>query len=96
MGNIVQVFGVGRDLLEQRPGLFQVGQVLLALVTAMTGLHQPVLVQDALNGHMAERQFPLSLQTLSAKRGQLLSQTRLTNSNPLRPLINGLGSDISI
>ncbi len=61
MRDIVEVLGVGGNLLEQSPRRFQRGQVLFLLVAAATRAEQAVLAQDALDSGVAERQVPLAL-----------------------------------
>jgi hypothetical protein len=47
MGNIVQILGVSRDLLEEPPSGFGGGQVLLALIFLTAALNQAVIVPAA-------------------------------------------------
>ena len=74
MRDIVEVFGVGGDLLEQGPGLFPEGEVLLLLVFATARLDQVVLAPDALDRSMIQRQVPFALQASCAEGGQLAAQ----------------------
>ena len=71
MGDVVEILGVGGDLLEQGPGFFHRREVLFLLVLATAGMHQAVLAQDALDGHVAQRQLPFALQAPGAEGGQL-------------------------
>lgn len=54
VGDVVEVLGIGRDLLEQGPGGLQGGQILLLLVLAAPLAHQAVVAQDALDGGVAQ------------------------------------------
>jgi len=74
VGDVVEVLGVGGDLLAQPPGGFQGRQVLLALILAAAGLDQAVFVPDALDGRMAQGQLPFALQAPGAEGGQLATQ----------------------
>src|SRR5512143_2780410 len=67
MRDIVEVLGVGGDLLEQGPGGVQGGQVLFLLVAASARAEQAVLAQDALDGGVAERQVPFALQAAGSE-----------------------------
>src|SRR5690348_4811601 len=75
MRDIVQVLGVGGDLLEQSPGSFERGQILLALIFSPPRVNQAVLAPDAVNGHMAEREIPFAFQALGSEGGQLAAQS---------------------
>ena len=60
MSDIVEVLGVGGDLLEDGPTLLARGQILFLLVFATARVDQAVLPQNALDGHVAERKIPLA------------------------------------
>lgn len=47
-GNIVEILGVGGDLLKDTPGGLDVGEVLFALILARAFFEQAVLAPDAL------------------------------------------------
>jgi hypothetical protein len=72
--DVVEILGVGGDLLKQRPGPFPLRQVLLLLVLAPTRAEQAVLAQDTLEGPVAQGQIPLPLQASGAESGQLAAQ----------------------
>ncbi len=74
MEDVVQVLGVGGDLLERSPGGLDGSEVLFLLIFAAARAEQAVLAQDALNGHVTEGQFPLALQALGAESGELAAQ----------------------
>ncbi len=77
--NIVEILGIGADLLEQRPGSFDVRKVLLALIFPATFFQQTVLPPDALESAVADRQIELAGQAAKAKGGQ-----RFAKLNKLR------------
>src|SRR5438552_8800780 len=58
--DVVEILGVGGDLLEQAPGLFERGVVLLLLVLASAFGNQTVLAPDAVSGTGAGRQVELT------------------------------------
>jgi len=68
MSDIVEVLGAGGDLLKDGPTLLARGQILFLLVLAAARVDQAVLTQNALDGHVAEREIPLALETLGAKK----------------------------
>jgi hypothetical protein len=68
--NIVKILGIGANLLEQRPGSFDVREVLLALIFAATFLQQTVLAPDALESAMADGQIEFADQAARAEGGQ--------------------------
>ncbi len=74
MRDIVEVLGVGGDLLEQSPSSFERGQVLLALMFSPARMNQIVLPPDAVNGHVAEGEIPFAFQALGSEGGQLATQ----------------------
>ncbi len=53
VGDIVQILGVGRDLLKEPLGGFEGGQILLALIFFAAAVDQAVCVPDAFQGAMA-------------------------------------------
>jgi len=73
-GNIVEIFGVGADLLKQGPGRLDVGQVLFALVFTAAFFDQAVLMPDAFQSVMADGQIELPNQAAGAEGGQGLAQ----------------------
>ncbi len=84
-GNIVEILGVGGDLLEDAPGGLDVGEVLFALIFTLTFFDQTVRTPDALQRTMAEREIELANEAASAEGKQPLAQ-----SNDL--LLDGGGS----
>lgn len=60
MGDVVEVFGVGRDLLEEAPGGFDVSEILFALIFAAAFMEQAVLPPYAFQGRVAEREIELA------------------------------------
>jgi hypothetical protein len=74
-GDIVEILGVGRDLLKDAPGGFDVGQVLLALILARAFFEQAVLAPDALQGTMTKGKIELADETTSAEGKQRLAQS---------------------
>jgi hypothetical protein len=72
--DIFEVFGVGRELLEEAPLGFEVGQVLFALVLAAAAVDQPVGAPDALQGAVAEGEVELADQSAGAESGQATAQ----------------------
>jgi hypothetical protein len=75
VGNVVEIFGVGGDLLEEAPSGLDVGQILLTLILAPARRDQVVCVPDAFQGAMAERQLELADETTRAEGGELLAQS---------------------
>src|SRR5258708_30820983 len=53
-GDIVEVLGVGGDLLKEAPGGLDVGEVLFTLIFTLPFFKQTLLAPDALQGTMAE------------------------------------------
>jgi hypothetical protein len=74
-GDVVEIFGVGRDLLKDAPGGLDVGEVLFALVFALAFVQQTMLAPDAFQSAMAEGEIELADKTASAKGKQLLAQS---------------------
>ena len=74
VGDIVEIFGVGTDLLEQSPGSFDRREVLLALIFPAALGHQSVGAPDALQCAMAEGQVELADQAASPEGRQRLAQ----------------------
>ncbi len=74
-GDIVEILGVGGDLLKDAPGGLDVGEVLFALIFALAFSQQTVLAPDALQGTMAEGEIELADETASAESEQLLAQS---------------------
>src|ERR1700687_4732644 len=73
--DIVEVLGVGRDLLKDAPGGFDVSEVLFALIFSLAFFQQTVLAPDAFQGTMAEGKIELADETASAEGEQLLTQS---------------------
>ncbi len=71
VGNIVEIFGIGGDLLKDTPSGLDVGEVLFALVFAPALVQQTVLAPDAFQGAMAEREIELANEAARAESGQL-------------------------
>src|SRR5258708_33535499 len=74
-GDIVEVLGIGGDLLKDAPSGLDVGEVLFALIFALAFFQQPVLAPDALQSTMAEGKIELANETASAEGEQLLAQS---------------------
>src|SRR5260370_24654445 len=74
-GDVVEILGVGGDLLKDAPGGFDVGEVLFALILALPFFEQTVLAPDALQSPMAEGKIELANETASAEGEQLLAQS---------------------
>jgi len=73
-GNIVEILGVGGDLLKDAPGGLDVGEVLFALVLARAFFEQAVLAPDALQSTVAEGKIELPNETASPEGEQLLAE----------------------
>jgi len=71
--DVVEVLGVGGDLLEDAPGGFDVGQILFALILTAAFVEQAVLAPDAFQGAVAERQIELADEPAGPEGGQLLA-----------------------
>src|SRR5260370_40914574 len=67
--NIVEILGIGADLLEQRPGSFDAREVLFALIFPAAFFQQAVLAPDALQSAMADGQIELADQARRADVG---------------------------
>ena len=74
-GDIVEVLGIGGDLLKDAPSGFDVGEVLFALIFALAFFQQTVLTPDALQSTMAEGEIELANQATSAEGEQPLAQS---------------------
>src|SRR5258708_11987536 len=74
-GDVVEILGVGGDLLKDAAGGFDVGEVLFALILALPFFEQTVLAPDALQSPMAEGKIELANETASAEGEQLLAQS---------------------
>ena len=74
MGNIVEILGIGADLLKYRPLRFDVGQVLFALISAAAFFHQALLAPDALQRAMADGQIELADQAACTESRQGFAQ----------------------
>jgi len=69
--DIVEILGVGGDLLEQAPSGFDLGQVPLALIFSAALGHQAVGAPDALQSAVRERQIELADEATRPQGGQL-------------------------
>src|SRR6266849_1037843 len=65
--NIIEILGIGGDLLEQRPGSFDVREVLLALIFPAAFFQQAVHAPDALKSAMNDGQIELADQWARAE-----------------------------
>src|SRR5258707_2220090 len=74
-GDVVEILGVGGNLLKDAPGGFDVGEVLFALIFALAFFQQTVLAPDAFQGTMAEGEIELANETASAEGEQPLAQS---------------------
>jgi len=72
--DVVEILGVGGDLLKDAPGGLDVGEVLFALIFALALFEQTVLAPDAFQGAMAEREVELADEAASAESEQLLAK----------------------
>src|SRR5258708_17083549 len=73
-GDVVEILGVGGNLLKDAPGGFDVGEVLFALIFALAFFQQTVLAPDAFQGTMAEGKIELANETARAESEQPLWQ----------------------
>jgi hypothetical protein len=73
--DVVEILGVGGDLLKDAPGGLDVSEVLFALIFALAFFEQTVLAPDAFQGAMAQREIELADETASAEGKQLLAQS---------------------
>ena len=73
-GNIIEIMGVGADLLKQGPLSFDVGQVLLALIFLFSLFQQTLLVPDPFQGAVADGQIEFANEAAGAKGGVRLAQ----------------------
>src|SRR5690242_1464537 len=72
--DIVQILGIGADLLEQSPARFDVCQILLALILSATFFQQAMLAPDAFERFMTDGQIEFADQAAGAKCGKGLAQ----------------------
>jgi hypothetical protein len=72
--DVVEIFGIGTDLLKQSPAGLDVGQVLFALVFAAAFADQAVLAPNAFQSVMADGQIKLANQAARAEGGQSLAE----------------------
>jgi hypothetical protein len=72
--DVVEILGVGGDLLKDAPGSLDVGEVLFALIFALALFEQAVLAPDAFQGTMTEGKIELPNETTSAEGKQLLTE----------------------
>ena len=73
-GDVVEIFGIGADLLKQSPAGLDVRQVLFALVFAAALVDQSVPVPDAFERVMADGQIEFANEAASAESGQGLAE----------------------
>lgn len=73
--NVVEILGVGGDLLKDAPSGFDVGEVLFTLIFTLAFFQQTVLAPDAFQGTMAEGEIELTDKATSAEREQLPAQS---------------------
>jgi hypothetical protein len=76
VGNVVEVLGIGGDLLKDAPRGFDVGQVLFALILSAPLVEQAVLAPDAFQGAVAEGQIELADEATGPEGGQLAAQSQ--------------------
>jgi len=74
-GDIIEVLGVGGDLLQDAPGGLDVGQILFALIFALAFFEETVLAPDAFQGAMAEGKIELANEAACAEGVQLLTES---------------------
>ena len=74
VGDIVEILGIGADLLKHGPLRFDVGQVLFALIFAAAFFHQAVLAPDAFQGAVADGQIEFADQAARAEGRQSFAQ----------------------
>ena len=74
MGDIVEILGIGADLLKHSPAGLDVGQVLFALVFAAAFCHQAVLAPDAFQCAVADGQIEFADQAACAESRQGFTQ----------------------
>src|SRR5581483_11514048 len=68
-GDVVEIFGVGADLLEQSPAGLDVRQVLFALVFAAAFADEAMYAPDAFQGAVADGQIELADEAARAEGG---------------------------
>jgi hypothetical protein len=74
-GDVVEILGVGGDLLKDAPSSLDMGKVLFALIFTLSFFEQTVLAPNAFQGTMAEREIELADEAASAKGEQLPAQS---------------------
>jgi len=74
-GDVIEVLGVGGDLLKHAPGGLDVSQVLFALILAAAFVEQAVLSPDAFESAVAEGEIELADEAAGAEGEQLLAQS---------------------
>jgi hypothetical protein len=72
--DVVEIFGIGADLLKQSPAGLDVREVLFALVFAAALLDQAVDVPDAFERVMPDGQIEFADEAASAESGQGFSE----------------------
>ncbi len=74
MWGIVEVLGVGGDLLEEAEGGLEGRQVLLALILPSSSVEEAMLTPNSLHGDMAGGQIPLASKPFGAEGRELATQ----------------------
>ncbi len=72
--DIIEILGIGADLLKQGPLRLDVCQILLALVFAAALSDKPMLPPNALQCVVADPQVELTNQAARAKSGQRFTE----------------------
>ena len=72
--NIVEILGIGADLLKQRPASFDVREVLLALIFPATFFQQTLLAPNAFQGIVTDAQIELANETTGAEGGKSFAE----------------------
>jgi len=74
VGDIVEILGIGADLLKHGPAGLDVGQVLFALIFAAPFRHQSVLAPNAFQCGVADGQIKLANLAACAESRQGVAQ----------------------
>ncbi len=74
VGDVVEILGIGGDLLKDAPGGFDAGEVLFALILAAVSVQQYVSAPDAFQSAMAEGKLELADEPAGAQSGELLTK----------------------
>ena len=73
-GKVVQILGIGGDLLKEAPGGFHGGQILFALIFFAAAVDEAVSVPDAFQGAVAQGEIELADQSPGAEGGQVAAK----------------------